>query len=744
MVNWIIGQGESLVQTVNLATGGGEKVFPYTYDETIDRISGQLDETASAIERLPSLACPDDEAVVAITLHPAFLAKSYHPSNLLTTFGLRQVGSRATAFMPEHVTSTRRSGEEFMSSELFIAGTRKRLVGFTQAARSLSIPRVVADDIRKIERVRPLGNERIKRVSDTAGLQPLEVVLHADTNQEWGNRVLSGFAKWCKSIGINPELDRRQQVGGLSFLGMYAEADQLDELVEFAFMRAVRRMAKLSLRDLPFRATDLGSLSLAPKLNEDAISDEVKVAIFDGGLPSDHPFGSLVNRRKAHGIGKSVKSATDHGCQVTSALLYGSITDDTPSIKPYSKIDHWRVIDDEADDFELLNTLDRIATILSQHSYKVINLSIGPDEAIIDDDVHAWTARLDQLAANGQILIICAAGNNGQLDEELGLCRIQPPGDGVNLLAVGAADSASSTWSKAKYSATGPGRSPGYVKPDVVSFGGSTKEPFLAISAKNTVDGISGTSFSAPAVSRLAVGLDTIFGDQVKATTAKALIIHNAEPENHHRSQVGWGRVPYSLADLTTCGDDEATVIYQGLLEPSRFMRFPLPVPRGGFEKSVNMRATFVFASNVDPEDSVSYTRTGVGITFRPSTMGHPGVNKDGKERSNHQSKTFFGKADFFQTEQELRDDALRWETVLKAEQSFRSTTLRRPVFDIEHLTRAHGHNTERSTTIPYALVVTIREAGNKSFYNEIIRSYGGRLTAMVPQIEIDINNPGR
>ena len=103
-INYLIGRGETLVQPISLASGGGEKAHPYSFDEAFARLKPELDSLKSAVDALPSLACPNDEAVVSLTLHPSYLAKSYHPTRLLNGLGLRQVGSRESRVMPERWT----------------------------------------------------------------------------------------------------------------------------------------------------------------------------------------------------------------------------------------------------------------------------------------------------------------------------------------------------------------------------------------------------------------------------------------------------------------------------------------------------------------------------------------------------------------------------------------------------------------------------------------------------------------
>jgi len=62
---------------------------------------------------------------------------------------------------------------------------------------------------------------------------------------------------------------------------------------------------------------------------------------------------------------------------------------------------------------------------------------------VYDDEVHVWTATLDQLCANYDILLTVAVGNDGEAE---GAARIQPPGDMVNAIAVGPANSSGAMW----------------------------------------------------------------------------------------------------------------------------------------------------------------------------------------------------------------------------------------------------------------------------------------------------------
>ena len=509
-INYLIGRGETLIQPIELASGGGEKAHPYTFEEALARLSPELEQVSASIDRLPVLACPNDQAVVSITLHPSYLAKSYHPTRLLSGLGLRQVGSRERRVMPSQWTQKKAPEQPMIAPELFVAGDRKRLANIAQLLAQYPNDGV-QDDFRRIEHIQALGLDRMKAVSGEDDRPPLEVVLHADASKPWGEDVLRGFRLWCESIGVAADFSHRQQVGGLAFLGFHAPRLELARLAEFAFLRTLRRMPRLTLRDVDLRTFETDHLFAVDHAIEAPLTEGISVAVFDGGLPSDHPFGDVAIARDVPGLSAPVPSAIRHGVQVTSAILHGPLSRAAVPARPFSRVEHWRVIDDAGDDFELMATLDRIIDVLEQNRYEFVSLSLGPDDAMLDDDVHVWTSRLDQLASSGQILIVSAAGNNGHYDKASGLCRVQPAADGVNVLAVGASDRQGTGWGRAPYSATGPGRSPGLVKPDILAFGGSDAQPFFALDEMGLARGVTGTSFAAPAAARLGIGLKALF-----------------------------------------------------------------------------------------------------------------------------------------------------------------------------------------------------------------------------------------
>jgi len=735
---YIIGRGETLIKPITIKSGGGDnKLRPYTFSEAADRLMPQIDRALREIDALPDAACPGDESVIALTLHPTFLAKSYHPGALLAALGLRQVGSRERRDV-EPMTRVGKSKRSAMpTSELFVAGMRAdlhRLRPDIVAEKTMAIK----NEFSQIEQINTSARQRLRvaEPSEKNAVIPVEIVLHAGTNDEEAKRIGDAFISWCALFGEEVVVKGLRYVGGLGFVNAYASGASIAELSRFSFIRVMRQMPRLALRSLAVRAEAIGESFDVIMPSGGPLSEQVRVAVFDGGLPPDHPFGASARGLEPAVIGPPIPEHQAHAMQVTSAVLFGHIDEGQDPYRPPVGVDVWRVTDaDIGPEFELAAALAHIKNILSDNKYVGISLSIGPDEAMVDDDIDEWTAMMDQLAADGNLLIVSAAGNNGDYDATTHQNRIQPSADGVNVLAVGARDTVETEWSKARYSAIGPGRSPGRVKPDVMAFGGEEYEPFFAISAHGVASATMGTSFAAPSTLRLAGGLKAAFSE-LSPTAIRALLVHTSNPSVNTQIEVGYGSVRHDLEALMLCAEDEATVIYQGVLSDERYMQCPLPYPIGGFARKVEITATLVIASQVEPQDSVTYTRSGVGAFFRPNTVIDPGRTSKGELRS-HPSAPFLTAANVTHaSESALRDDAHKWDTVMKATRKFNSGTLANPVFDVEHLMRSNGGQGVRPADVAFSLIISLREKGRVDLHEQVLAAHPS-LQALEPQIDL-------
>lgn len=734
--NFLLGKGERLAEDIVIRSGGGPKTPPYTFAEAKSRLAPMLASVVRGLDELPQQACPDDQAIAGLTLNPEYIAKSYFPSELLRTVGVVPVGSRPRKVKPEK-RSRGRAPEETVTTELFVMGPRS---AFRQWNTSLPewIERMPsADQLATIETmVAPSIDEKIKGALPNSGEAVFEVVLHAD--ELYGEqRILPAFRSYLKGIGLEAHFDRRFYAGGLCFLELDAPVELADRIASFSIVRALRQMPPLRIFRPTIRSSTIPTQSVILP-TDGPVDPTMRVAIFDGGLPDLHPLTAWANPIDATGVGAPHGDFLSHGIGVTSAFLFGHIDPAKPVQRPFAPVDHYRVLDNAPgqDPHELYEVLERIDKVLADNDYDFVNLSLGPRLPIEDDDVHAWTAVLDERFARSNTLATIAVGNDGEGDPQLGLNRIQVPADCVNALAIGACDTPDAGWQRASYSCVGPGRSPGITKPDLVDFGGSMQRPFLVLSneSRPTLDATGGTSFAAPSVLRLGAGIRAHFGNNLNLLAIRALLIHCAETSIHPRDEVGWGRITRSLDDIVICDDNTVRVVYQGSISPAKYIRAPIPVPLAELPGKVDIAATLCFVTAVDPHHPSNYTRAGLEVVFRPNDQKYSRVGQVHPD-----SKSFFGKTQQGLTEDELRRDAWKWENCQHAALTFTGKSLRNPAFDIHYNARLEGRNFAPDQSLHYALVVTVQAKRITDLYDQVVRKYATQLEPIRPVIEIPL-----
>ena len=734
--NFLIGRGELLTHEIKGPKRGMDKAEVYTLQQARSRLTPQFVEVTANLDRLPDNACPGDLGVARLTLNPSYIARSFFPVAMLRKAGLESVGSRAVKITPD-AWSKKGPPRESTTTELFVVGQRRAFRQLKDWAGQLDEGSNEAKDLSHIERFSAFEpKDRIVSLGKVKD-RFFEVGLHllpGDNNQF----VQRAFAKYAADVGVTLHADLAFSAGNLWFLPAEGKHDNIKRLAEFSFVRVIRPMPKLrGMRPVQRSASVKVTCSLP---TEQPLSSEPKVAILDGGLPEQHSIAPwLRTYRVLDENAADDPSSLEHGLGVTSAFLFGPIAPNTTAARPYSYVDHLRVLDRETeseDPLELYRTLGLIEEVLLSRQYQFINLSLGPDLPIEDTDVHAWTSVIDDLLSDGDTLMTVAVGNNGEMDRSVGNARVQVPSDCVNALSVGAADNVDATWSRAAYSAIGPGRSPGVVKPDLMAFGGDAARSkyfhVLAAGAKPTLVPQLGTSFASPYLLRNAVGVRAILGADLTPLAIKGLLVHAADPSTHDKLEVGWGKVPEDLMDVITCPTGVARVVYQGELKPGKFLRATLPLPAGGLQGNIRLKATFCYASPTDPQDAVAYTRAGLEVVFRPSDK----KVKEGKASAD--TKSFFSMKKYA-TEEERRSDLGKWETVLHGNKSMRGSSLDNPVFDIHYNAREAGGPTTNAEKIRYALIITVEAPKHADIYNEILRAYAKTLVPIQPKVTLPI-----
>lgn len=743
--NFLLGKGERLTERVVITSGGGPKIPPYTFDEAKRRLKPMLDQVVAEINALPSEACPNDFAMATITLNPEYIAKSYHPTELLRAVGLETVGSRSRRLTPES-RSKGRKPEETLTTELFVVGKRQSFQRWANGFESWNeFISPGASQLIELEEISfPEAASKLKGLIGTTKKKSVfEIVLHmGEEDAERG--MLGKFKQYLGSLNIQADFDRRFYAGGLCFLEVMAPHETVIDIARFSLVRVVRKMPRLRLLNPAFRTSSFDKAMTVVLPDVNSMDENVKVAIFDGGIPQNHPITRWVTPYDTVGIGEPEQSLFEHGVGVTSAFLFGHIEPGKPLSTPFSNVDHYRVLDNDpaVNPYELYEVLDRISNVLATKHYDFINISLGPTLPIEDDEVHAWTAVLDEHLADGETLATIAVGNDGEGDSSIGANRIQVPSDCVNALSIGACDSPEKGWRRASYSSVGPGRSPGIVKPDLVDFGGSIGRPFLTLDSiiGNRLLPTGGTSFSAPATLRLGAGVKAHFGNALNALAIRALLVHCAESTDIARFEVGWGRISRSINDIVTCNDNMMRVVFQGKIRASKYLRAPIPLPNGDLKGKVKVKATLVYTTACDAHHPDNYTRSGLEVTFRPHKDKRRKVGPGEAMPIHPISKPFFQKEQkSFQTEEELRRDAWKWENCLHGEVSFLGKSLSESFFDIHYNARAEGHNDTKSQELEYALVITVEAKNVADLYDQVVRKYATLLEPLIPVIDIPL-----
>jgi hypothetical protein len=736
VTNFLLGYGERLVENITIQRGGEGPKLPYSFSEARKRLAPQIQATARALADLPDAACPRDEAVALLTLHPQFLAKSYHPGSLLHDVDLEVIGSRPKAVKPEKWTR-KKPAAEAPSTELYVAGPRSAFRSWAGAIEGWVPPHeATRADLQKIEAVHaPTPEEKVQRIRSKSKSLFFEIGLHLSSAGS-GAYILEAFARYADTLGVELLQAKRLVSGSLCFLPARGERDVADELARFTFLRVLREMPKLRHLESVIRVAVPSSFR-ASLPDADPVDSTLRVAVLDGGTPRGSGLERWVTPYEAPGIGPAAPEAEEHGAWVNSAALFGPLSAGQAT-RPFAGIDHFRVLDEvSGKDAELYDVMHRVRDIARSNNHVFLNLSIGPDIPVEDDQVHAWTCMLDELLADGTRLVTVAAGNGGENDAAVGNNRVLVPADGVNALSIGAADSRGDTWARAPYSSIGPGRSPGVVKPDALFFGGSGGEPFRVFRPGQTarIEGTMGTSFAAPSVIRLAAGVKAHFGDGLNALAIRALLVHCAEDHRDARREHGWGRLPEELDPYVVCPEGCARVVFQGEIAPGEWLRAPIPVPSEALAGFVTVRATFCYATKIDPSHPTSYTQSGLVVTFRPNDS----VRDPKAEDPQHAKSEAFFQLKQYGTEQELRRDAHKWETVLHREKRLQGSRLQNPCFDINYQARSQGQAFSPSDKLRYALVITITAPRVADLYNRIVRRYQNQLRPLEPVIQIPI-----
>lgn len=747
----LLADAERYTTTIDpVSRGGGEKFHPRSVQQAREHLLPQAIELRRRLQELP----PDrrgPKVVFFATLLPNYLANTYYPRQLLSYLNLVPLGSlRSTGTL----RTERRERAETPTKTLVLAGDDAAIQGLARLLEGAVIartPKQALEDLRQIEELRI---PELPDVAGVAGAEPAplgiyEAVFHPDSE---GLGVVrqpideATFEKWRRVVA-NEEGEiletYRREIGGLTFVPVRLATHAVPVVAAFNPLRSLRPLPEL--RPLPDVMRGGPTIPAPPAGLRPRRA--APIAVFDGGMdagaPHFQPYVTLTDLATR----PTDARALGHGTAVTSALLYGHLGGAVEVPQPPAPVHHYRVLPANPNvDPNLYVLLDQIQdTVRNGPRYDLVSLSVAPYESVDDASAPSrWTATLDELAYERDVLFVVAAGNNGGDDPATGLNRVQLPGDMVNGIAVGACTTPEpeSPWARADYSAIGPGRPGARIQPMGVAFGGTTGRLFECVTATGSLGGWTGTSFAAPFVAGGLASLSAALGARSDPDTLRCLAVHSAERSApDQRDQLGYGRLPRDFAQALEGDDGSVTLIYRGRAERRRVDRLLIPFP-GGIPGGtrVGISWTLAYRSPTDPAEAAEYTKASLDTVFRPHQFMHT-LTEDrrstpvnireqttaigaalarGATLSAHpRSKSSQGGA-----EAGLRDDG-KWETLRHESVGMLARSLSRPVLDLGYLARDAGALIATAAPIPYTVAVTVRVGGDIDLYSRVTAEYG-------------------
>ena len=426
--------GEALRLEVEPApTGGGPKYEPFTSEQAREWLLPQIRSARAEIQALPDTLRAQDRVYVEAKLLPNYIAPSYYPDALLGFIGAVPVGSRADTGTLRTASKVQQSGTRrlILAVDNTALERLEELVNVHGAGRSA---KQAFAQIRRLEEFASPAASTVLRTSpgeDLAGreLSVWEAVLHPSAVRSGepvpiDDDALERWISLVESRGGEVHRDFLRQVGGLTFMPIRASSTEVPELARFNPLRVLRPMP--AIRPRPRFGLRSGSRVVAPAARG-ALADVTTVAVFDGGVHDPNRTG-LFPIPIIDLTPEAVDADDlDHGTGVTGAVLYGLLESGAQAPQPPLPVESFRVMPApySAGDLDGYWILDRIKETLAEDRHKLVNLSLGPTLAVEDDmEPNRWTAELDQLAWERDIVFVVAAGNKGKKHPHAGFYKV--------------------------------------------------------------------------------------------------------------------------------------------------------------------------------------------------------------------------------------------------------------------------------------------------------------------------------
>lgn len=717
--NPILGRGELYVSDIEKRYFGGPQKLPHTYHENKLALINDITLIQKEIKYNDEIFLP--EKVICIRMEPKFEAKSYSPDMLFNIDGIAPIGGRKYTIS--------KSKEGAVKSKLYFARTNDQgLQNLKTILQTGQKDNTVTwqNQICTIRTINLLDTtEKISGFSNTWDSGLVEIVLHPFV---WNNEfALQQFLSLLDLSEEKYKLSGYQN--GPLFCAAECTQETLDRLTKFNALRTIHPLGELNIPNMR-----TNSFFDAPQPPDYKGSTQLKIGVFDGGSDSSLPhLKDFVTSHELTSV-PGHPALIAHGTAVCGAVLYGLLNHrkSTEQLEtPIVSIDSYRVLPQKQtgnplEDSGLYPAIDRIEEIVNSQPETILyNLSFGPRGAIVDDDISRFTYALDNLSTLPHHPLFCVAvGNDGDLPYPFN--RIQAPADLVNGLGIGAYTfDRNGEKVRAGYSCVGPGREGCKVKPDILEFGGSPENPVVLISTiANKLTTECGTSFSSPIVTGK-LGKIMALSPEISPHMAKTLLIHTAnDSDEFDIEEIGFGFCIEDISNILNCEDNKVVVLYEGSIAPKQNIKLPILLPNtDGIKCNARITWTLTTLSFLNPNDVDSYTCNCIEDYFYPhdNHFNYFKNTLNGREQktafagSDSEKELFdlgFSRSELpiskppkkFLSEDELRSQHLKWDTVVKKNLSIRTTSLSKPFFILHGMNR----DIEGTTPMKYFVAITV------------------------------------
>ncbi|WP_372741030.1 S8 family peptidase [Neptunomonas sp.] len=361
---------------------------------------------------------------------------------------------------------------------------------------------------------------------------------------------------------------------------------------------------------------------------------------------------------------------SDHGSQVAS-LIIGGQSLNNPTLIPEPDgcmvYDIWAPLHSYKNSFseyfdgigDFFDWLDIEVENAKTHGVRIFNFSINFHEHVSTTDYSKTATLLDEISTRHDVIFVVSAGNLPPIDQRPkwpknpGFVaeyiaaygtndRICQPADSVKSITVAAINPTgceeNPPGAPTVYSRRGPGVSLG-VKPDLAHYGGYANSSkggsgLVSLSGNGTAVQESGTSFSAPLVTKTLASLDfrTDFGLNRESLTA--LLIHHSQhpeilqnkklPKAITRQFVGFG-IPNASQDMLVTDDYSISILFTGVLKKGQIAEFnfvwPQSLVNDGGKCKGTAKLTLVYSTQTDARYGSEYCRTNVDASLKQEVL---------------------------------------------------------------------------------------------------------------------------